>query len=264
MNIYHSEFRPLFIPISPVCRLDYVNAALGDLLSVLAALIVLFQPHRAAVVIKLQWSLTRAAGFWPLAGLMIHKVTTVGVNDVDESHTLSFCVCAARPTGFIMAMKIGMSPRGLPTPPAMLIPRVSLGPLMNSTVLVSWCSGTAWTQACVKVFLFPDAASHICSMNHWRLLLSELKLGLSASSRRFPESEQDWEAILELPVSLICHTIIQMLISRTSNLYAILYRSSTWLHWESLRSEWKGPALNLPISILIDPTQHYNKKQHAV
>lgn len=29
------------------------------------------------------------------------------------------------PTGFIMAMKMGMSPRGLPTPPAMLTPRES-------------------------------------------------------------------------------------------------------------------------------------------
>lgn len=40
-----------------------------------------------------------------------------------------------------MAIKMGISPRGLPTPPAMLIPRESLGPLMNSTVLVSWWSG---------------------------------------------------------------------------------------------------------------------------
>lgn len=62
MNIYHSEFRPLLIPISPICRLDYENAAVGDLLSALAALIVLLQPDRATVVIKLQWSLTRAAG----------------------------------------------------------------------------------------------------------------------------------------------------------------------------------------------------------
>lgn len=58
------------------------------------------------------------------------------------SRTLSFWVWAATPTGFIMAMKMGISPRGLPTPPAILIPRESLGPLVNSAVLVSWCSGS--------------------------------------------------------------------------------------------------------------------------
>lgn len=42
--------------------------------------------------------------------------------------TLSFCVRAATPLAWIMAMKMGMSPKGLPFPPAMLTPRASFGP----------------------------------------------------------------------------------------------------------------------------------------
>lgn len=42
--------------------------------------------------------------------------------------TFSCCVLAATPLAWIMAMKMGMSPRGLPFPPAMLTPRESLTP----------------------------------------------------------------------------------------------------------------------------------------
>lgn len=34
----------------------------------------------------------------------------------------------------------------------------------------------------------------------------------------------------------------------------------TWLLWDSLLSEWNGPALNLPTSIFIGPMQHYNTR----
>lgn len=42
--------------------------------------------------------------------------------------TLSLCVRAATPLAWIIAMKMGMSPKGLPFPPAMLTPRASFGP----------------------------------------------------------------------------------------------------------------------------------------
>lgn len=42
--------------------------------------------------------------------------------------TLSLCVRAATPLAWIIAMKMGMSPKGLPFPPAMLTPSASFGP----------------------------------------------------------------------------------------------------------------------------------------
>lgn len=46
--------------------------------------------------------------------------------------TLSLCVWTTRLVGFIMAMKMGTSPRGLPTPPAILMPKESVGPYEES------------------------------------------------------------------------------------------------------------------------------------
>lgn len=65
--------------------LDYVNATVGNVLLVLAALIVPGQPHRGTVVSRL----LRAAGSRTSART---RWVRVGGSDVADSHTLSFCV----------------------------------------------------------------------------------------------------------------------------------------------------------------------------
>lgn len=59
--------------------------------------------------------------------------------------TLSLCVRAATPLAWIMAMKMGMSPKGLPFPPAMLIPRASFGPWNRAKPNI--CSRANWQSS---------------------------------------------------------------------------------------------------------------------
>ena len=60
--------------------------------------------------------------------VLSHPTPSHGVSTSPPAlFTLSFCVRAATPLAWIMAINIGISPKGLPFPPAMLIPRASLG-----------------------------------------------------------------------------------------------------------------------------------------
>lgn len=69
-------------------------------------------------------------------------------------HTWSLCVCAARPLGFIRAMKMGTFPKGLPTPPAILMPRESDGPWHQHTQ-------TNITQQTSDLFTLSDETTRI-------------------------------------------------------------------------------------------------------
>lgn len=81
MNTYH----PLFMPVRPICMLDYVNATVGNVLLVLAALMVPAQPHRGTVVSRpLSAAGSRTSGRT--------RWVREGGSDVADSHTLSFCV----------------------------------------------------------------------------------------------------------------------------------------------------------------------------
>lgn len=78
----------------------------------------LLHTHTATVRLKFGFSLFFSHGWW---------VQLSGGKGV-VSVTLSWWVLAATPLAWIMAMKMGMSPRGLPFPPATLTPRESPRP----------------------------------------------------------------------------------------------------------------------------------------
>lgn len=100
-----------------------------------------------------------------------------------------------------MAMKMGMSPSGLPTPPAMLIPRVSLGPLVNSTVLVSWGSAAARKTKCASVGCV-SCCRHsliLCANHRFSYCLCWSSVGLGDSRSQSRAGKPSWSRLIHSP-----------------------------------------------------------------